>query len=72
MKSIASVILIVEDETFVRLYLGEVLEDAGYQVVSAANADEAIEILESREDIRVIMTDITCPDRWTDSGWLRR
>jgi two-component system, response regulator PdtaR len=61
MKSIASVILIVEDETFVRLYLGEVLEDAGYQVVSAANADEAIEILESREDIRVIMTDINMP-----------
>jgi two-component system, response regulator PdtaR len=61
MKSIASVILIVEDETFVRLYLGEVLEDAGYQVVSATNADEAIEILESRKDIRVIMTDINMP-----------
>jgi DNA-binding NtrC family response regulator len=43
--SIRSVILIVEDETLPRLYLGEVLERAGYQVVSAANANEAIEIL---------------------------
>jgi two-component system, response regulator PdtaR len=59
--SIRSVILIVEDETLPRLYLGEVLERAGYQVVSAANADEAIEILESRDDIRAIITDINMP-----------
>jgi two-component system, response regulator PdtaR len=55
------VILTVEDETLVRDYLGEILEYAGYQVVSAANADEAIEILESRDDIRVIITDINMP-----------
>jgi CheY-like chemotaxis protein len=61
MKSIMSVILIVEDETLVRFYLGEILEYAGYQVVSAANADEAIEILESRNDIRVLITDINMP-----------
>jgi CheY-like chemotaxis protein len=41
--------------------LGGVLEDAGYQVISAANADEAIEILESRNDIRVLITDVTMP-----------
>ena len=56
-----SVILIVEDETFVKYYLEEILEYAGYQVVSAANADEAIEILESRNDIRVLITDINMP-----------
>jgi CheY-like chemotaxis protein len=31
------VILTVEDETLVRDYLSEILERAGYQVVSAAN-----------------------------------
>jgi two-component system, response regulator PdtaR len=56
-----SVILIVEDETFVKYYLEEILEYAGYQVVSAANADEAIEILEPRNDIRVLITDINMP-----------
>jgi two-component system, response regulator PdtaR len=59
--SIRSVILIVEDETLPRLYLGEVLERAGYQVVSAANADEAIEVLKSRDDIHTIITDINMP-----------
>jgi len=56
-----SVILLVEDETFVKYYLEEILEYAGYQIVSAANADEAIEILESRNDIRVLITDINMP-----------
>jgi CheY-like chemotaxis protein len=56
-----SVILTVEDETLVGDYLGEILEGAGYQVVAAANADEAIEILESRNDIRVLITDINMP-----------
>jgi two-component system, response regulator PdtaR len=55
------VILTVEDETLVRDYLGEILEQAGYQVVSAANADEAIEILETRNDIRVLITDVNMP-----------
>ena len=56
-----SVILTVEDETLVGDYLGEILERAGYQVVAAANADEAIEILELRDDIRVLITDINMP-----------
>jgi CheY-like chemotaxis protein len=56
-----SVILTVEDETLLSAYLGEVLEEAGYQVVAAANADEAIEILETRDDIRIIITDINMP-----------
>jgi CheY-like chemotaxis protein len=54
-------ILIVEDEPLVRLCAVEVLEDAGYQVIEAASADEAIAILESRADIRVIFTDIHMP-----------
>jgi two-component system, response regulator PdtaR len=61
MNLITSIILIVEDETLIRDYLGEILENAGYRVISAANADEAIEILESRTDIRVLLTDINMP-----------
>jgi two-component system, response regulator PdtaR len=56
-----SVILTVEDETLVSAYLGQVLKDAGYQVIAAANADEAIEILEARDDIRIVITDVHMP-----------
>ena len=38
------------------------IEDAGYAVVEASNADEAIYILENRIDIRIVFTDINMPD----------
>jgi CheY-like chemotaxis protein len=60
-RSERSVILIVEDEALIRLGAVQIAEDEGFEVIEAANADEAIEILESRNDIRVIFTDIHMP-----------
>jgi CheY-like chemotaxis protein len=57
----APAVLIVEDEPLVRLYAVETIEDAGFEVIEAANADEAIRILESRRDIRVVFTDLHMP-----------
>ncbi len=37
------------------------IADAGFEVIEAADADEAIRILESRTDIRVVFTDIQMP-----------
>ena len=37
------------------------IEGAGFDVVEAGNADEAISILEARPDIRVVFTDINMP-----------
>jgi CheY-like chemotaxis protein len=54
-------ILTVEDEIFISEYLGDLLRDAGYEVVSTSNADDAIAILESRSNIRLIITDINMP-----------
>jgi CheY-like chemotaxis protein len=56
-----TVILTVEDEFLTSEYLGSILEDAGYEVVATFNADEAIAILEARNDIRIIITDIQLP-----------
>jgi two-component system, response regulator PdtaR len=56
-----TVILTVEDEVLLSEYLGDILEDAGYDVIAAANADEAIAVLESRNDIRIVITDINMP-----------
>ena len=55
------VILVVEDESFLRMNAVEMIEAAGFIALEAANADQAIEILESRDDIQVMFTDIQMP-----------
>jgi two-component system, response regulator PdtaR len=55
------VILIVEDEFLLRLDSAETIESAGFEVIQAANADEAIAILKGRPDIHVVFTDIQMP-----------
>ena len=60
-ESHAATILTVEDEVLIAEFLGDVLREAGYQVVAAANADAAIALLESRNDIRVVITDVNMP-----------
>ena len=57
----ATAVLIVEDEPLVRFCAVQTVEEAGFAVIEAANADEAIAILESRRDIRVVFTDIHMP-----------
>ena len=56
-----SMVLVVEDEALVRLTICEGLASEGYEVLSAATADEAIEILESRNDISTVFTDVEMP-----------
>lgn len=55
------VVLVVEDEAFVRMLAVDVLEDEGFAVVAAATADEAWAVLESRGDIGVLFTDVNMP-----------
>ena len=54
-------ILVVENEAIIRMGAVQMLLDAGYSVVEAPNADAAIHILESRNDIRVVFTGIKMP-----------
>ena len=56
-----SSILIVEDEVLTNEYLEFVLEEAGYEAIPAASADEAIAVLEHREDVDLVVTDINLP-----------
>jgi CheY-like chemotaxis protein len=55
------VVLIVEDEFLLRMDAVDMIESAGFDVVEATNADEAIAILEKRFDITVVFTDIQMP-----------
>ena len=61
MKHRNFVVLVVEDEPYLRLETVDLIEEAGFSTVEAINADEAIKILESRNDIRVVLTDIGLP-----------
>ena len=55
------VVLVVEDDWLLRLIAVEIVEDAGLVAIEAANADEAIAILECRADIALIFTDVDMP-----------
>jgi two-component system, response regulator PdtaR len=54
-------VLIVEDEALVRMTAVGMIEEAGFEVLEATNADEAIVLLEARHDITVVFTDIEMP-----------
>jgi CheY-like chemotaxis protein len=55
------IVLVVEDEFLIRQYAVEMINEAGFEAIEAANADEAIEILECRSDIRIVFTDVHMP-----------
>src|SRR3954447_19907232 len=55
------VVLVVEDEFLIRISAVEISLEDGIYVLQAADADEALEILQVRTDIRVIFTDIHMP-----------
>jgi two-component sensor histidine kinase/FixJ family two-component response regulator len=56
-----SVVLVVEDELMLRMRAVDIVEDAGFTPLEAINADEAIRILEERDDVSVLFTDIQMP-----------
>jgi CheY-like chemotaxis protein len=57
----APVILIVEDDPFLRMLTAEFVNEAGFETLEACDADQAIAILESNSKISVLFTDINMP-----------
>lgn len=56
-------ILLVEDEAFVRKVTHEVLQSAGYGVVTAKNAAEAIEQRARLPEVDLLLTDVVLPGK---------
>ena len=54
-------VLIVEDELMLRMRAVDIVEDAGFAALEAVNADDALALLESRSDIKLLFTDIQMP-----------
>ena len=60
-------ILVVEDEPLPRMDLVDTLSNAGYEVLEATNAHEALGYLQNGQRVDVIITDIQLGDDLT--GW---
>lgn len=57
----AGTVLVAEDEALVRLILAEELRFAGYDVIEAGNADEAIAFLDAGLVPDLLLTDVNMP-----------
>ena len=55
------VVLLVENEAVIRMETALAIEDAGYAVLAVGNADEAITVLNARDDICAVFTEIRLP-----------
>lgn len=68
-------ILVVEGEIFARVVLAQYLRECGYKVLEAANAQEAMSLLERREiQVDVVLIDIEIAgsiDGFSLAKWLR-
>jgi len=54
-------LLIVEDETTIRLLIAEVLEEAGYRVLGAGDGPTGLRILQSDGRVDLLVTDVGLP-----------
>jgi len=59
-------VLVVEDDPFVREMAVAGLEEAGHEVVEAANGGEALRLLRAGNAIDALLTDIRLPET---NGW---
>ena len=51
-------VLIVESEALIRMESVDIVKDAGFTALEAQNADEAVRIMATRSDIRVVFVEI--------------
>ncbi len=65
------VVLVVEDEALIRLCVVDALREFGLDVREAANAVEAMQLLEQIEEPSLMFTDIDMPGRMNGIGLAR-
>jgi PAS domain S-box-containing protein len=54
-------ILVVEDDTTVRLVIGDSLKDLGYKILAASDARAAISLLRTSQHIDLLISDVVLP-----------
>ena len=64
--------LVVDDDAVILTDACQILEDAGFRVLTAMDADEAVPLLERHgEDITVLFTDVEMPGKLNGFGLAR-
>ena len=61
MAGTVQTVLLIEDEALIRMGTSAMLEDGGFQVLEAANADEAQILLAAHPEIAAVITDVQMP-----------
>lgn len=59
--AVQAAVLVVEDEPLLRMLAVDIVEDAGFVAIEAADADAAVRILEARSDVGLVFTDVDMP-----------
>ena len=54
-------VLVVEDEMLIRIVAADSLQENGFNVLEAANAAEALRILDEHDEVDVLFTDVNMP-----------
>lgn len=57
-RKAAPLILVVEDEPLVRMDITLAMVDAGFSVIEVPDAEQALELLETRGSIGLVFTDV--------------
>ncbi|HTI82120.1 MAG TPA: response regulator [Acetobacteraceae bacterium] len=55
-------LMVVDDDPEVRVIVAEFLEDFGYSVLQASSGAQALDLLASAPDLRMMITDVRMPD----------
>ena len=61
------VVVVVDDDVFERMGASGMFLDAGYRVLEAQDADEALRLFEENPDIRLLFTDVSMPGSMSGS-----
>ncbi len=60
-RQVSKVVLLVEDDTVVRITARAMLERLGHQVIEAENADRALQVLQTDQPVDLLFTDLLMP-----------
>lgn len=68
----SATVLVAEDDLYIRLVIAEYLREAGYEVVEAGSADEAMSVFRSGAAIDLLFTDVRMPGSMDGCDLARR
>jgi CheY-like chemotaxis protein len=60
-QSLGETILVIDDEEPIRMLIADVLEEAGYRILEAADGVAGLKILQSEARIDLLITDVGLP-----------